>query len=213
MDKSKRNLIVLSFSLLCMVGITYLGRYVNSITALWDKIAALVCINLLNGLTAFAAMKLTGMKIQVDFRNKRQYLIGAAIALSLWIVLILLPLLFDISLAGRKTPFSLFQITYEFLFYFLIIGPVEEFIFRVYLQDTLVSFFEHHRWAGVVLTSFLFGCWHLINGSVFQALFTFGIGLVFGFAKYLINDFGYGGAAFSHGLYSFLLTLTRMFLI
>ena len=65
----------------------------------------------------------------------------------------------------------------------LIIGPVEEFVFRVYLQDMFVSLFKKQKWIGVVVSSFLFGLWHIINDNIIQVLFTFCIGLVFGFAK------------------------------
>ena len=95
----------------------------------------------------------------------------------------------------------------------LIIGPVEEFVFRVYLQDTFVSFFEKHKWLGVVVAAFLFGLWHIINGNIVQVLFAFGIGLVFGFAKYKIKDCGYVSVAFGHGLYDFLNTIVRMFVV
>ena len=66
---------------------------------------------------------------------------------------------------------------------------------------------------GVLTASFLFGLWHVINGNIMQVLFTFGIGLVFGFAKYKIKDCKYPGLAFGHGLYYFINTLVRMFVV
>ena len=109
--------------------------------------------------------------------------------------------------------FSWTVLTYDFLFYMLIIGPVEEFVFREYLQDAFMNFFEKNKWLAVVIASFLFGLWHIINGSIIQVIFTFGIGLVFGFAKYKIKDCGYMGVAFAHGLYDFLNTVVRMFIV
>ncbi|MBO5147877.1 MAG: CPBP family intramembrane metalloprotease [Clostridia bacterium] len=85
-------------------------------------------------------------------------------------------------------------------------------MFRVYLQDTFVSFLKKNKWIGVIIVSFLFGLYHIINGSIMQVLFTFPIGLVFGFAKYKIKNCGYIGVAFGHGLYDFLITLVRMFI-
>ncbi len=114
---------------------------------------------------------------------------------------------------GHHVDFSWFALLYDFLFYLLVIGPVEEFVFRIYLQDALVSFFEKSKWLGVVIASFLFGLWHIINGNIIQVLFTFGIGLVFGFSKYKIKECGYAGVAFGHGLYDFLNSLVRMFIL
>ena len=68
------------------------------------------------------------------------------------------------------------------------VGFLEELIFRVYIQDTFISFFNKNKWIGVVIASFIFGLWHLINASLVQVLFTFMIGLVFGLSKYLIKD-------------------------
>ena len=79
----KRNMFVLFCSLICIAGVTYLGRFVKFIPILPFRIAALVQINLLNGLIAWIAMRITGMKINIDVRNKRQYAIGAIVALIL----------------------------------------------------------------------------------------------------------------------------------
>ena len=173
----------------------------------------MVFLNLLNGLIAWIAMKLAGMTVDVDFKNKRQYLVGAAIALSLSVVIAIIPALCGFSLVGGHIVFSWFNIIYHFLFYLLIIGPVEEFVFRVYLQDTFVRLFDKHKWMGVVIAAFLFGLLHIINGNIIQGLFTFGIGLVFGFAKYKIKGCSYVSVAFGHGLYDFLNILVRMFIV
>ena len=193
--------------------VTFSARFVKYIDITAFRIIAAVFLNVLNGLIAWTAMKITGMTADVDFKNKRQYLVGAAIALSLSAVIAIIPVLCGFSLIGGHIVFSWFDIIYHFLFNLLIIGPVEEFIFRVYLQDAFVSFFEKHKWLGVVIAAFLFGLWHIINGNIIQALFTFGIGLVFGFAKHKIKGCGYVSVALGHGLYNFLNILVRMFII
>ena len=213
MEKTKRNIATLCISIVFMIAITFFARFVKIIDILWLRIAALVGLNLLNGVVALIAMKITRMKINIDFKNKHQIFIGAVIAITLSVFIAIIPALCGFSLVGEHTDFSWFTIIYDFLFYMLIIGPVEEFVFRVYLQDTFVSFFEKKKWIGVVVASFLFGLWHIINGSIIQVIFTFGIGLVFGFAKYKIKDCGYMGVSFGHGLYDFLNTIVRMFIV
>ena len=213
MEKTKRNIATLCISIVFMIAITFFARFVKIIDILWLRIAALVGLDLLNGVVALIAMKITRMKINIDFKNKHQIFIGAVIAITLSVFIAIIPALCGFSLVGEHTDFSWFTIIYDFLFYMLIIGPVEEFVFRVYLQDTFVSFFEKKKWIGVVVASFLFGLWHIINGSIIQVIFTFGIGLVFGFAKYKIKDCGYIGVSFGHGLYDFLNTIVRMFIV
>lgn len=213
MKITKKNILILSLSLVLICAVTFSVRFIKNIDITAFKIIAQVFLNLLNGLIAWTAMKLTDIKFEIDFKNKHQYLIGAAIALALSVMIAIIPALCGFSLVGNHTDFSRFALIYDFLFYLLVIGPVEEFIFRVYLQNAFVSFFKKNKWIGVVIASFLFGLWHIINGNIAQVLFTFGIGLVFGFAKYKIKDCGYIGVAFGHGLYDFLNSLVRMFIL
>jgi len=213
MKCTRRNIFVLSLSLALMWVITFSAKFVEYINITEFRILALVLINLLNGLTALIAMKLTDMKIEIDLRVKHQYLIGLMLALGLSAVIAIIPALCGFSLVGAHTNFSWFTLIYHLFFNLLIIGPVEEFIYRIYLQDAFVSFFKKNPWLGVVIASFLFGLWHIINGNLFKVLFAFFIGLVFGFAKYKIKGCGYPGVAFGHGVYNFLNILVRMFIV
>lgn len=204
---------ILCCSLICIAGITSLGGLLQYIDIVGLRIAAQVGIYLLIGAISFVSMKVTGMKITVNFRNKRHFLIGIAIATVLSAVIAVIPAVCGFSLVGNHRDFSWFTVIYDFLFYILLVGPVEEYVFRVYLQDTFVGFFTKQKWIGVVIAAFLFGLWHIINGNIVQVLFTFGIGLVFGFAKYKIKDCEYISLAIGHGLYDFLNTLVRMFIV
>ena len=204
---------ILCCSLICIAGITSLGGLLQYIDIVGLRIAAQVGIYLLIGAISFVSMKVTGMKITVNFRNKRHFLIGVAIATVLSAVIAVIPAVCGFSLVGNHRDFSWVTVIYDFLFYMLIVGPVEEYVFRVYLQDTFVGFFTKQKWIGVVIAAFLFGLWHIINGNIVQVLFTFGIGLVFGFAKYKIKDCEYISLAIGHGLYDFLNTLVRMFIV
>ena len=204
---------ILIASIICIFGITSLAGLINYIASPVLQNAARVGLNVLNALTAFAAMKLTGMKIEIDLKNKRQYPIGIGIALILSAVIAFIPTLCGFSLVGTHIDFSMGVIIINFLLYMLIIGPVEEFVFRVFFQDAFVGFFEKRKWMGVVLSSLLFGFWHIINGNIIQVLFTFGIGLVFGFARFKIKGCDYAGLAVGHGLYDFLNTIVRMLVV
>ena len=213
MEKTKGNVFVLCISLVCIIAITMFAGLIKYINIGWIRIVALVGVNLLNGVVALIAMKLTRMKINIDIKNKWQYVIGTTIALTLSVIIAIIPAVCGFSLVGEHMNFSWFSIIYDFLFYLLIIGPIEEFVFRVYLQEAFVSFFEKHKWVGVVIAAFLFGLWHIINGNIIQVLFTFGIGLVLGFAKFKIKNCGYVGVALGHGLYDFLNTIVRIFIV
>lgn len=209
----KKKIIVLLISILLISGITFLGGLCMSVEQLWLKIVLLALANLCNGAVAVIAMRITDMKPDLDIKNARQYGIGIIIGLLLSLTIAFIPALCGFSLIGSHKDFSWFSLIYNFLNYFLIIGPVEELIFREYIQETLVSFFDKGKYIGVVTTALIFGSWHWINGSFVQVLFTSGIGLVFGTCKYLIKDCKCPGLAVGHGLYDFLNEIVRIVIV
>jgi membrane protease YdiL (CAAX protease family) len=210
MEKTKKNILILVISILCIAGITSLAGLVGYISSSVLQNAAKICLNLLNGLVAVIAMRLTGMKPEIDFKNRRQYLTGIVIGLVLGLAIAVIPSMFGLMLVGPHIDFSWGVLIYKFFFYMLVVGPVEELIFRVYLQDAFISFFNKNKWAGVILSSLIFGFWHIINGNIIQVMFAFCLGLVFGFSKYRLKNCGYVGVAVGHGLYDFICALTTM---
>ena len=209
----KKKIIILVVTTILIFVFTFLGGLNPFNDNLILRRLYSVSMNLLNGVTAFIAIKLTGVKIGIELKNFWQYLIGLGIALALSLFIAFIPAWCGHSLVGAHTKYDLGTLLFAIFFYFLIIGPVEELIFRVYYQETFISFFNKHKWIGVIIASAIFGLWHLINGSPLQVLFTFGIGLVFGFAKYFIKRFKYLGVSFAHGLYDFLNIIVTMFVI
>ena len=209
----KKKIIILVVTTLLIFVFTFLGGLNPFNDNLILRRLYSVSMNLLNGVTAFVAIKLTGVKIGIELKNFWQYLIGLGIALTLSLFIAFIPAWCGHSIVGAHTKYDLGTILFAIFFYFLIIGPVEELIFRVYYQETFISFFNKHKWIAVIIASAIFGLWHLINGSPLQVLFTFGIGLVFGFAKYFIKRFKYLGVSFAHGLYDFLNIIVTMFVI
>ena len=209
----KKKIIILVVTTILIFVFTFLGGLNPFNDNLILRRLYSVSMNLLNGVTAFIAIKLTGVKIGIELKNFWQYLIGLGIALTLSLFIAFIPAWCGHSLVGAHTKYDLGTLLFAIFFYFLIIGPVEELIFRVYYQETFISFFNKHKWIAVIIASAIFGLWHLINGSPLQVLFTFGIGLVFGFAKYFIKRFKYLGVSFAHGLYEFLNIVVTMFVI
>ena len=209
----KKKIIVLAITTLLIVGITFSAKLIGFVENNVVRIILKVLLNLSNGAVAFIAIKLTGIKIGIELKNFYQYLIGLGIALALSLFIAFIPAWCGQSLVGSHQEYHFAELLVNLLFFMLVIGPVEELIFRVYYQETFISFFSKNKWIGVLIASVLFGFWHLINGNMFQVLFTFMIGSVFGFAKYFIKQYKYLGLAFTHGLYDFLNVIVRMFVI
>ena len=209
----KKKIIVLVIATILLIGITFLAWPIATLSNVWLKRILAVLLNLSNGAVAFTAIKLTGIKLDLDIKNYWQYLIGIGIALCLSLGIAFIPAFFGSSIVGAHQAFSWETLLWSFFYFFFIIGPVEELIFRVYYQETFVGFFNRFKWIGVLIAAFMFGWWHLINGSLLQVAFTFGIGLVFGMCKYYIKNCKYLGLALGHGLYDFLNVVVRMFIV
>ena len=180
--------------------------------AIWRRIINIFVVLLL-GFSGFFAAKLSGYEIEFKWNNSKQYFIGLFIAILLATAIGVIPTVCGFNTIGGHEDFKFAAFTYYFFYFIFLIGPVEEMIFRVYYQKFFVEVFANHKWIGVIVASFLFGLWHIINGSWIQVLFTFGIGLVFGFAKEYLKDINYPGVALSHGVYDFLLNCLRFFLV
>lgn len=131
MKLTKKNIVILCCSLAMICAVTFITRFITYIGVPGLKIISKVILNLLNGLIAWIALKLAGMKVSLDLKNKYQYRTGVMIALVLSVVLAIIPALCGFSLVGNHIDFSWFILIYDLLFYMLIIGPVEEFVFRV----------------------------------------------------------------------------------
>lgn len=209
----KKKIIILLGSLILISFITSINGKLYNMENYSIKIILNIFLNLLNGTIALISMKLIGIRLELDIKNKKQYFIGIVIALILSSFLAFLPTLFGISLVGGHIDFSVKTIIFSLIYYIFVIGAVEELIFRVYLQETFISMLKKNKWIGVILSSLVFGFWHLINGSLIQVVFTFFIGLIFGFSKYLIKDCQYLGLALGHGFYDFLNIVVRMLVI
>jgi membrane protease YdiL (CAAX protease family) len=209
----KKKVITLIISLILISGITYSLHFIKLLDGLYLKRALLICLNLANAGVAIGAMKINGMKVDIDFKNYKQYLIGIGVALLLSLNLVIMPTILGLNMLGQHANFDFLYLFFYFCFYFLIIGPVEELVFRVYVQDTFASFFSKHKWIGVIIAGLIFGLWHIINGSWFQVIFASIIGIVFGLCRHLFKNCKYLGLAFGHGLYDFLNEILRLFLV
>ena len=207
----KKKLIILIAATLLIVFFTFMPQFIplTGFPSYFFKIG----IYVLMGATAVVAMILTGIKIDFDVKNWKQYLIGLGLALVISFLAAFLPALLGHSIVGEHQDFNLTNLLLSLLFFVLFVGPVEELAFRVYYQETFCGFFKKHKWIGVIIAAALFGIWHIINGSLFQVLFTFGFGLIFGFAKYFIKNCKYLGLALGHGIYDFLNIVVCMFVI
>jgi membrane protease YdiL (CAAX protease family) len=142
-----------------------------------------------------------------------QILEGISLSLILALIIGVIPILLGQSLIGNHEEYSSTVLFQNMFLYLILVGPVEELIFRGYIQSQVISWLPKHKWLGPLLAALLFGLWHIINGSLIQVVFTFFIGMAFGYAQYFVKHFTLLSSTISHGIYDFILSLLRMFML
>ena len=213
MEKTPKNVIKLSLSVLGIFAVILAAPFFADSSSLFRQILSAVLPNLVYGAIALYAMLHLGLKPDLGKRAGIQLLFGLALGLGLAVLFIALPPLFGFSLIGSPTEFSWLSLIYNFFFQIFIIGVIEEFVFRIYLQDAFVSLFSRRSWLGVIIPAFLFGLMHASSGNLFRVAFTLCFGLILGFLRHKVKFCGFFALALAHGVYDFALILARMFLV
>lgn len=214
--RDKKRLLVLLAALAVIIGIS-IARYRIYVILRGDlstRILNAVYYVLIMGI-AIAGMKLTDMDIKKNFRFKgaKQYIWGVASGLFVLFVITVVPSFFGVSIIGGHRNSQIQTYILQFIHYFFFVGPVEEFIYRVYVQDTLSDILPRFKWISVIIAAGLFGVWHIISGSWYQVRFAFCLGLFWGFCKYFSKNCTFISTSISHAMYDFGLLLAMQFIV
>ena len=174
-----------------------------------------IVLNIIIAIITVFAMKITKMEIDTNYKNYKQYIIGIDLCALLILLFGIIPLSCGTNFfVGPRQEFSRFAFIYNLFQYIVIIGPVEELLFRFYIQDTIKDFLPNLKWISVIVSSILFGAFHVNFNLMFyiiKACSVSFLALFFGGVKYYFDkDFGYFGLALCHGLYDFLLDVISL---
>jgi membrane protease YdiL (CAAX protease family) len=122
------------------------------------------------------------------------------------LLLAALPLATEIGIGG--------EILLKTAYFYLLVGPSEELLFRGYIQSRLdeaygrpFRFFGVEWGWGLIVAAALFGLWHVVwtpleAGAWFHGLWTFFAGLVFGYAR--AKSGGVAAASLLHSVMNYL---------
>lgn len=210
------KLIILAVCCAAVTAITFFGGLLLPLVgAIWIRRVLNCVVYAAMAVCALIAMKLSGVGIkqQLDFGSPKPYLWGLAVFAVLSLSFAVIPILCGGSIIGGHYEAPVREIIYYGVFYIVFVGPVEELVFRGYMQELLVDILPKQKWLGAVIAAALFGLWHLVNGSLIQVLFTFVIGLIIGLSKYFIKSCTLISVSLGHGLYDFMNLIWRIILI
>ena len=144
----------------------------------------------------------------VNEKPVMQVITGVLIGLAMSVVLTLVPHLagfgefFD---SGNRYRF-LWQYVFEFTYCIVSVGFVEEFVFRGFIYGKIKKICSCNI-VPLIISSVLFGLFHVFNGNLFQVFMTAGIGALFCFCRLKIKNCSTLSLIIAHGVYDAMITV------
>ena len=143
-------------------------------------------------------------------KNKilKQIIIGIVIAFIMSLLFTLIPIL----IFGKENTYTgynfkyIWQYIYQFVYLIFGVSLTEEFIFRGYLLNNFKKI-NNNQIVPIIITSLLFGLFHIFNGNIVQVIVTSFIGLIFVLCKEKIEDCSLISIIIAHGIYDWLIVL------
>jgi membrane protease YdiL (CAAX protease family) len=137
----------------------------------------------------------------------RQIGIGALLAAAMSLVFTVLPIAlgFKDMVGGTSYKYA-WQFTFEFFYCILGVALAEEIIFRGYIFRKLLEI-KSSRWLAILVSSVLFGLFHVFGGNWIQVLMTSVIGLIYCIFREKIKSCTLLSLIIAHGVYDALIVL------
>lgn len=127
--------------------------------------------------------------------------------------------IFGLSLVIEELPTGkeYFRSGWHFLYYtaryFLVVGPSEEFIYRVGIQEKLEELFGRFKFLAPFFAALLFSLSHLISAGMLAVYISFIWGLIWGYTKLYLKNCTFLTVSLAHGMYDFFVTLIPYIII
>lgn len=143
-----------------------------------------------------------------------QILIGLGLGIAMSAVFTLIPHLIGLGNYvdnGMRYKY-LWQFIFEFIYLTLGVGAVEEFIFRGFFYTRFKNIFGK-EYLAVILSSVLFGLFHISGGSIIQILITGLLGALWCTFRLKIKNCSTLSLIIMHGVYDGLITVMASLLL
>ena len=137
----------------------------------------------------------------------RQIVTGIVLALIMSLMLTVIPILLGFEEMVSSTQYTkLWQFLYEFGYTIFGVTLVEELIFRGYIFHKLLQLKDNKVFA-ILVSSGLFGLFHIFNGNLIQVLLTTIIGIIYCTLREKIPSCTTLSLIVLHGVYDALITV------
>ncbi len=198
--------------MLSVFGINMFNAYVLMSIPLIGRMIAMIVIYWFIMLIPIILMVCNKEKIyDIGFLKDKiiiQIVVGIGIGLVMSIVLTLIPHLAGLGEwvdNGHRYKY-LWQFVYEFFYCIVAVGAAEEFVFRGYFYKKAKDVFGSDWWA-VIISSVMFGLFHIFSGNIIQVFMTMFIGALFCMFRLKANHCTLLSLIIEHGVYDALITV------
>lgn len=215
MNKKKEWIsLILGFigTMIALIGVRAFNIYVLYRLSMVSRMISAIEIYFLIALVPVIIMFVTKDRFKdYGFSKEKvpmQILTGILLALGMSLILTVIP-----HLAGYGYYVSTFSVynewwryLYELVYDICAIALVEEFVFRGFIYTKVKNIFGGDIQA-VVISSILFGLFHIFNGNVYQVIVTGLIGALLCVCRLKIKNCSTLSLIIAHGLYDFLIVV------
>ena len=150
--------------------------------------------------------KLSGIGFSKE-RIPNQILMGILLALPMSAILTVLPILLGFKdMVGSACYTHAWQFIFEFVYTIMGVALAEELVFRGYLFCKLLEI-KNSRWFAIIVSSVLFGLFHIFSGNPVQVIMTAVIGFIYCIYREKVRDCTLLSLIIAHGLYDGMIAL------
>ncbi len=211
--------IILGFfgALISLYGLVMFNRHILAMLPLTIRMAAMIITYWAVAVIPVIIIAVSRDKMLYSVFSKEkliwQILVGVLIGVAFSAVLTLLPHLLGLGTyvdnGRRYTQF--WQFVYEFIYCICAVGLVEEFLFRGFFYEKLRR--VGNQTVAMIVSSLLFGLFHLFNGNIVQMILTSLLGIVWCLCRNKIKNCSLLSLIIAHGIYDALITVFSSLLL
>lgn len=193
-------------------GVIMFNRYILTSLPLAGRMICMILVYWLIALVPIILICITKDKNEALVFPKEkigiQILIGAVSGLVISSAYFLAPYFCGFgSLVDNGSRYTkLWQFVFELVYFIVAVGAVEEIVFRGFIYSKIKSIFGN-EWMTILLSSILFGLFHLLIGNIVQVCLTTIIGIIFCLVRYKVKGCSMLSLIVLHGVYDFMIVL------
>jgi len=133
--------------------------------------------------------------------------IGILLAFAMSLVLTVFPIILGLKeMVGSIIYAETWKFVYQFVYSIFGVALAEELIFRGYIFKKLMEI-KNSKWFAIIISSLLFGLFHIFNGNIIQVFMTAFLGFVFCIFREKIKGCTLLSLIIAHGMYDALIVL------